>query len=108
MEEPVRAHFGGLFTVILASGGAALPALGAAPQECSQYAESAVKDYQTGTNSANAANCNIPSTARWQPSYQNHYNWCLTVPTGAFQAEKQAREDALVKCGARIKLDDHN
>jgi hypothetical protein len=81
------------------------PALAASDQECQQYARGAVKDYTTATNQANARNCNVPSDGRWQPNYQNHYQWCRTVPTADYKAEAKARNDILVRCHAREILD---
>jgi hypothetical protein len=87
--------------IALAACAVAAPAMAASPQECATYAEGAVKDYNTATNPANAQRCHVPLVARWQPSFQNHYNWCLTVSNDAYLSEKNAREAILRKCGAR-------
>jgi hypothetical protein len=98
---PALAHL----ATLLALGAASLPALAVSPSECSAYAEGAVKDFETAIHPANAAKCNVPQTARWHPSLDIHYQWCLTVPTGTYREERNARDALLVRCGARVRLD---
>jgi hypothetical protein len=90
---------------LLAMTVGALPAGAASQSECKQYATGAVKDYTTATNQANAANCHVPMNAEWQPSWQNHYNWCLTVSKAAYLDQKNARNTYLINCNARIRID---
>ena len=88
---------------------AALPAPAPAPQvvqvrredeRCYQYANYAVRQYRLG-----AQRCGVRMDARWQPSYENHYQWCLGAPNGALYSEQRAREDVLIRCGAVARID---
>jgi hypothetical protein len=79
----------------------AFPVLAASQGACQEYARSAVHDFEAGTAPANAKKCRIKTDARWQPNFQNHYNWCLTAPTAWLLAERKARDDRLLACGAR-------
>ena len=79
--------------------------LAASEQNCRRYAEGAVKDFDLGTNSANARHCRIQPDGRWQSNYQNHYKWCLAVPDASWRSEEKARNDRLLACQARVRFD---
>jgi hypothetical protein len=69
---------------------------------CAQYARRAIEQYQQTTKDRK---CRIKGDARWQPNYQNHYNWCLTAPTAWLRSEEKARDDHLYGCGAQGRFD---
>jgi hypothetical protein len=62
---------------------------------CEGYARHAIREYELMINDPR---CRINTDARWQPSYENHYNWCLTAPSASVRAEEQARDDHLYRC----------
>ena len=35
---------------------------------------------------------------RWAPDYDVHFNWCVQVPQGAAQGERQARKSEIQSC----------
>jgi hypothetical protein len=92
---------------LIAIAGAVLPAVAASQQECRTYADNAVFDFTIATNQANAANCPVTG-GRWQANWENHYQWCLTVSTAAYQGEENARKAYLVQCHAAHPIDDNN
>ncbi len=60
---------------------------------CKTYARTAV-----GQNEQNAKQgCGLCGR-RWQSSVDNHYQWCLTQPQNAADAETRKRKDILEKC----------
>lgn len=65
---------------------------------CANYAQDAVDDYKTMRRHQE---CVIPDDPRWQPNYQNHYQWCLTARREWLVSEKKARDGHLVRCGVR-------
>jgi len=68
---------------------------------CVDYARSAVKDYSTMQRHQE---CLIPDNPRWQPNYQNHYQWCLTARREWVASETKARDAHLIHCGVRGKM----
>jgi hypothetical protein len=71
----------------------------AGKQYCAQYASSAVDDYR---KMREHKKCFIRDNARWQPNYQNHYQWCLTAQHEWAVNEWKARDAHLVDCGVRF------
>jgi hypothetical protein len=67
---------------------------------CEQYASHAVRQYRLG-----AQRCGVRMDGRWQPSYQNHYQWCLGASNAALYSEQRARDDVLIRCGAVSRID---
>jgi hypothetical protein len=74
------------------------PAQPASPlsQRCDRYAKEAVKEVQSALG--NPRRCHLDRSPRWQTSYQNHYNWCLTVTPARVQAEAQERRRIVFRC----------
>jgi hypothetical protein len=87
---------------------APVPAMGAPQQvqlrtedsRCEQYASHAVRQYRLG-----AQRCGVRMDGRWQPNYQNHYQWCLGASNAALYSEQRARDDLLIRCGAVSRID---
>ena len=68
---------------------------------CKSYAQNAVNDYHVMVKHEK---CRVADSGRWQPNYENHYNWCVTAPTGWRLAEAKKRDAHLKRCGARYSL----
>lgn len=68
---------------------------------CQQYARRATEQYK---RTVELRKCGIKGDARWQPNYQNHYNWCLNAPTAWLRSEEKARDTHLYKCGAQVRM----
>lgn len=86
----------GLFVTSLA---VVVTPLTAHAYSCSEYARSAVADYELMKE--HFRECRVPDDARWQPNYQNHLNWCKTAQAGWVRSERQARDKHLLHCRAR-------
>ena len=71
-------------------------------ERCDAYARNAVAQFEL---TGNLPACRVHSDGRWQSSYQNHYQWCLTAPDTALAKETKIREDHLLQCGAQIRID---
>ena len=71
-------------------------------ERCSQYANYAVRQYRLAMN---RPECAVYTSGRWQPNYENHYQWCLRVPDQALGSEQSARSDHLTRCGAQARFD---
>jgi len=69
-------------------------------ERCYQYANYAVGQYRLG-----AQRCGVRTDARWQPSYESHYQWCLGASNAALYSEQRARDDVLIRCGAMSRID---
>jgi hypothetical protein len=84
----------------------ALPgaSLAASPSNCQVYASNAIYYFRVMTTHADS--CRHVTDARWQPVYQNHYNWCLRAPDAWLISEGDARVSYLKRCGALINFDD--
>lgn len=63
---------------------------------CTQYARHAIAQYDAMMGHTS---CRIAPSARWQNSFDNHYNACLLVPEFATKAEEAARDSHLQSCG---------
>lgn len=70
-------------------------------ERCANYARHAVQDYATMRKERK---CLIGDNPRWQPNYSNHYQWCLTARTEWLSSENKARDNHLLRCGARFKF----
>ena len=70
-------------------------------RECQGYARGAILQFQIAQR---FPKCRVPTSARWQPNYQNHYGWCLTAPRAWLRSEEQARETHLRRCGGRTPI----
>lgn len=71
-------------------------------ERCYQYANYAVRQYRIAMN---RPGCQVHMSGRWQPDYENHYQWCLRAPDQALGAEQGARSDHLTRCGAQSRFD---
>lgn len=71
-------------------------------ERCYQYAKRAVEQYQMSTR---RPACRVRPDGRWQPNYENHYQWCLTTGNAALSAEQDARDNHLSRCGAQSRID---
>ena len=70
--------------------------------ECKHYAQSAVSDYRSMVDHPK---CRVADSPRWQPNYENHYNWCMGVPKASRVGESKARDAHLRHCKARVNFD---
>ena len=70
-------------------------------ERCYQYANYAMRQYKLAMN---RPGCAVQTNGRWQPNYENHYQWCLRVPDQALGSEQSARTDHLVRCGAQVRF----
>ncbi|MCP5266926.1 MAG: hypothetical protein H6934_12490 [Burkholderiaceae bacterium] len=73
-----------------------LNACGSSAGRCRDYANTAVRQNQANLN----RRCGFKG-ARWQSSFNVHYNWCRGVSPSAANGETQARNQQLAQCGAR-------
>jgi hypothetical protein len=72
------------------------PGYAAPPDFCQNYAQAAINQVRGAlANPACAATIKGP---RWNPEFQVHYNWCLTQPIPAVEAERGARTGFLRAC----------
>jgi hypothetical protein len=69
---------------------------------CRTYANNANIDYRAMKR---FPKCAVQPSPRWQSNYNNHHGWCLTVPIEWVKSEAKARDDWLLRCGARVKFD---
>ena len=100
MRSSVRyKEFFSVLSIGLAAFTTEAPAAGAG--ECQRYARGAVEEFQ---NIQRRPSCRTNVSARWQPNYENHYNWCLSAPREWLRSEAKARDDHLIRCGARIRM----
>ena len=67
---------------------------------CAQYAKKAVEQFNEGK----ANNCDGIIGPRWSSDYQQHFNWCMTVPLAQSDSERKAREEHLRKCKGKPVL----
>ena len=73
-----------------------LPVEAAPPDFCQNYAQAAINQVRGAlANPGCAASIKGP---RWNPEFQVHYNWCLTQPIPAVEAERGARTGFLRAC----------
>ena len=70
------------------------PASAADPGFCKTYAENAVVQFKLVQNST----CQRAVTRRWHGNRSQHYQWCLTAPASAVQAEEKRRDNVMVTC----------
>src|SRR5262249_51212644 len=80
------------------------PAQAASEQRCAQYARGAVADYRQLRNIPECSKRIPQDTARWQPHYDNHYNWCRQAETAWLTSETKKRDELLLSCGGRGKM----
>ena len=77
----------------------------ASNQRCSDYARSAVHDYNQASG---LQKCSGPmkreNPGRWHAQFDQHYNWCLTAQQSWLTSEAKARDALLVSCGGRSRL----
>lgn len=85
--------FTGVATLIAAVTFASTSAQAASPFFCNIYAQQAV--WAEGQNLADSCGYAGP---RWSFDYAGHYAWCLTVPKGVANAERNARKWGLISC----------
>lgn len=80
----------------LALAGVALAGAASAadPAFCRTYAENAVMQFKLVRNST----CQRAATRRWHGNRSQHYQWCLTAPVAAVQAEDKRRDNVMVTC----------
>jgi hypothetical protein len=72
------------------------PGHAAPPDFCQNYAQAAINQVRGAlANPACAASIKGP---RWNPEFQVHYNWCLSQPIPAVEAERGARTGFLRAC----------
>lgn len=74
----------------------------ATKKRCAQYARNAIRQYQIMTEHPK---CRVDTGGRWQPNYQDHYNWCLTAADAARRSEEKLRNDHLLACGGLVRFD---
>jgi hypothetical protein len=75
---------------------APLSANAAPPDFCQGYAQAAINQVRGAlANPGCAASIRGP---RWSSDFQLHYNWCLTQPIPAVEAERGARTGFLRAC----------
>jgi hypothetical protein len=87
--------FTGLSMVALAALASA-PVQAAPPDFCQNYAQAAINQVRGAlANPGCAATIKGP---RWSPELQVHYNWCLSQPIPAVEAERGARTAFLRAC----------
>jgi hypothetical protein len=67
------------------------------PQYCNNYARAAVHEFYYTTT---APNCAVAQTARWQPNFAPHYQWCLSTDFADARREWNIRINFLNGCGA--------
>ena len=68
---------------------------------CESYARAAVADVRTMNQAINYHPECRTGGPRWDPNYQSHYKWCLTVPDAATMNEANERRKHLVRfCGS--------
>ena len=78
---------------------APLAAQAADPAYCQSYANAARNQVRAAmSNPACAPGARGP---RWTPEYQVHFDWCLTQPIAAVEAERGARTGYLRACRGR-------
>ncbi len=66
---------------------------------CETYAHTGVSQYaQAGYQQTTYGRCGMETDRRWHYSYQDHYNWCITVDPAQSSSEEQARAAHLASC----------
>lgn len=93
-----RGRFGLYFLLILAgviTANLGMESVAHAESEgnCRQYAEAAVNAFRENE----AIGCRF-SNARWQPNYNNHFNWCLSALPQWVKNEEEFRANQLRVC----------
>ena len=73
-----------------------LSAQAADPGFCRAYADAAINQVRAAL--ANPVCARHISGARWVPEHRVHFDWCLTVPYPAAEAERAARTEFLRGC----------
>jgi hypothetical protein len=81
-----------------------LPGQAESEQRCREYANSALGDYRQLRNIPKCSKLIPQDTARWQPQFKAHFNWCRTAVTAALNSETSKRDQLLLSCGGRSKL----
>ena len=72
--------------------------VGNQPQECKEYANSAVSQQKTNE----AWQCGYTDVL-WHDSYNRHYNWCIGATRGIQTRQMKGRDSALKTCSAESK-----
>lgn len=67
----------------------------APPDFCRGYATAAVRQVEVARS---IPACNRGTGARWTVDYRVHYDWCLSAPPGAVEAERAARTNWIRSC----------
>ena len=100
MKACHRGRFLGAAAVIASASlvGFSPPASGEGNNVCARYAKRALVQYRVMTEQRK---CRVKPDARWQPNYQNHYDWCVSARAGWPRSEEKARDDHLSKCGGQ-------
>lgn len=74
---------------------APLGAQAADPGFCREYAAAAVRQVELARS---VPACNRGTGARWTTDYKVHFDWCLTAPPLAVEAERNARTNWIRSC----------
>jgi len=69
------------------------------PGFCERYARTALNQVRRGYESPGCAG-RIGGN-RWSNDYGRHYEWCLHVPYGAAESERETRRRILDRCSYR-------
>ena len=72
--------------------------VGNQPQECQEYANTAVSQQKTNQ----AWQCGYTDVL-WHDSYDRHYNWCIGATRGIQTRQMNGRDSALKTCAADTK-----
>jgi len=94
-----RGLTGGLIgaTILTAALAVLAPSAQAAdPSYCKSYADAATNQVRAAL--ANPGCAREARGPRWTPQYQVHFDWCLTQPVAAVEAERGARTGYLRAC----------
>lgn len=69
----------------------------ASPQYCEKYAKDAIFQRHRLLETGSCA-LNYSGTKRFSNAFQQHFSWCLQVPAGVANHERQARDVSINKC----------
>jgi hypothetical protein len=90
------------FALVVVSAGlfaaATMPSRAADPDYCAQYARLAIHEVQV--NMATPG-CFKGFDRRWNLNYDQHYQWCLTVPYAVADTERDYRRMRVAQCQGR-------
>lgn len=75
-----------------------LSALAAGPNFCRDYARAAIRQSEVARQTPFCARATFRNPARWSLIWRNHFDWCLTVPPGVANGEREARRIHLLEC----------